>query len=650
MLERVSDAGRAGEGDSWAEVAAEVARDSSEGDVPWDNTPGGKYKPRDYQEAVMSEAMDALQQHESCLIVMATGLGKTICFNELARRWPAELGRVLIVAHREKLIHQAADKLLAHTDVRPGIEMGALRDFRNTDWQTKYLVGSVQSLQNTKRLNMLDLSAFGLIIYDEAHHCRAPGYHVITESIRRANPKVRVLGVTATPKRGDDKALSESFEVHTAPRDIVWGIENGWLCDVVQRKVYVSEIQLSRVHTRGGDLVERELETEMLGGSKEKFEGVLTPEQEEQRAKRLTILHKIAKPLVDESAGRQGIVFTPGVLFSKELTDVLNSGTYPGVRAAHVDGSTPEEERADTLAAADQGEIQFICNCAIYTEGFDAPWVKVVAVARPTKQTSMYLQMVGRGTRPLEGTVDGIATAEARIASIAASAKPHMLLLDFAGNAGSHSLISGCDILCGEAMTPEERDIIEKLIAGGAMSVRAAQKIAKAELQKKRDEAAERRKREDDERRAKQARVEIESCEYDTEEFGYDGGRSNLRTNTSKQPRGDATDKQVALLVKLGISKEFAETCSKRQAGKIIDKKASEIKANSGDGADYRLSWGKHAGKKLSEVPSSWVSFVVENNYGNPRALAELSRQWNMFRGVPAAMPEPTMAESEAPF
>jgi superfamily II DNA or RNA helicase len=113
-------------------------------------------------------------------------------------------------------------------------------------------------------------------------------------------------------------------------------------------------------------------------------------------------------------------------------------------------GHTDPFERLEIVKRLKEGSTQGLVNCGVATEGFDCPAVAVVAIARPTKSTSLYMQMIGRGTRPLPGVVDGPDTAEARREAIAASAKTVCTVLDFVGNSGNHKLISVADVLAGD--------------------------------------------------------------------------------------------------------------------------------------------------------------------------------------------------------
>ena len=150
---------------------------------------------------------------------------------------------------------------------------------------------------------------------------------------------------------------------------------------------------------------------------------------------------------------------------AKRVADLLNEH-QPGC-AASIDGTTRSDDRAETVNKFKAGEIRFLCNCQIATEGFDSPEVETVLIARPTKSRSLFAQMCGRGTRPLPGVVDGPETAAERRLAIERSAKPSCLILDLAGNVGKHRLVSTADILADGELSDEARDAADRLLASG---------------------------------------------------------------------------------------------------------------------------------------------------------------------------------------
>jgi type I site-specific restriction endonuclease len=173
---------------------------------------------------------------------------------------------------------------------------------------------------------------------------------------------------------------------------------------------------------------------------------------------------------------------------AETLSEILNRHR-PGM-ANWVCGKTPKEERQDLLKRFETGNTQVVVNCGVLTEGYDNPAVEIVIMARPTKSRSLYSQMVGRGTRPLDGMMDGLETPESRRLAIDKSSKPSLLVVDFVGNSGRHKLVTSADILGGNVS--EEAVEIAKEIAkkdGGVMRMVEVMAEAEDELKRRREEA-----------------------------------------------------------------------------------------------------------------------------------------------------------------
>lgn len=404
---------------------------------------------RDYQGRAETSVWEAWERVRSVLIVLPTGTGKTIVFSSIAKTAVERQLRVLIVAHREELIEQAADKLKRSTGIVAAIEMAERKEAQATEHlgtlfaelapdqepptmlrgRPAVVVATVQSM--IRRLGKFDPSYFDVVIVDEAHHAYADTYKGTLAHFSGA----KILGVTATPDRGDKKPLREVFDEVGLCYEIKEAICDGWLVPVRQKYVEVESLDLSRVRTTAGDLNGKDLEDVMCDAR---------------------VLQEIAIPLIEECGDRQTLIFTASVAHAHALADVMRQHLDDlglGHRlVASLDGTTDRDERRDVVRRYQEGEIRYLCNCALFTEGFDAPPTGAVAMARPTKSRALYAQMLGRGTRPLDGIVDRHPDdAVARVAAIAESPKPDMLVLDFVGNSGRHSLVNAVDVLDGEA-------------------------------------------------------------------------------------------------------------------------------------------------------------------------------------------------------
>ena len=346
---------------------------------------------RPYQEECIQSVADSFNTNQSCLVVMATGLGKTVTAAEVVRQ---RGGRSLWVAHRSELVEQAESTIGEITGVIPQVEM-AERRAQMTLGGSKCIVGSVQSLNakrnGVSRLNRFDSLFFNTLVTDEAHHAVAKSWAKVANHFCE-NPELKHLGLTATPDRGDEAALGQIYGSCAFRYDIQDGVKDGWLVPILIQRIYMDEIDLSLIGKVAGDFNQGELATTM----------------EKDRA-----MHGVAEAVLSEVGERKTIIFTSSVAHSHGLADILNHAKVGS--AAAVDGKTPKEQRKRTLDNYRAGNIQFLCNVGIATEGFDIPNIECVAIARPTMSRALYAQMVGRGTSPLPKTVDGLNHPEQRL-------------------------------------------------------------------------------------------------------------------------------------------------------------------------------------------------------------------------------------------
>jgi superfamily II DNA or RNA helicase len=527
---------------------------------------------RDYQLQAHDAVYESLVKSgdKSSLVVMPTGTGKTVLFGHVAGNWPS--GRVLIMAHRDELIRQAADKVGKIIGETCDIEMGDdFADQCNLYSRSHVVVTSVQTMSRERRMSRFNPDDFGLLVIDEAHHATASTYRKVIDYFRQ-NESLRVLGVTATPDRTDEEALGKVFDSVAYEYEITKAIDDGWLVPIEQRFVYVEGLDFSDVRTTAGDL----------------NAGDLAKVMEDEKA-----LHKVVNPVIELAGDQPCLVFAASVAHAERMAEIANRHK-PG-QAEFVHGGTDKELRRDMLRRFNRREFQFLFNCMIATEGFDEPQIGVVAVARPTKSRALYSQMIGRGTRPLTGCVDGLPGAEARKQSIATSGKPSVLVLDFVGNSGRHKLVSTADILGGnmdDAVVERARSSASKKSANGQSADMTAELIAAREAI-------------EEENRKRRAAI-LAKASYGTkcidpfvlydvtptrEPGWFKGKRPTDKMAAVLEKRGIATRnlslwqakqlmpkvinkptlKQAGLLLKFGYSTD----CTSQDASKIIDKLAA---------------------------------------------------------------------------
>lgn len=386
---------------------------------------------RPYQEEFLKKIERLYHSGVSrLLLVAATGLGKTIAFAFLPQYFPmlAKYG-MLVLVHRRELVEQAADKIKwAWPELTVQIEMADRGAVRHAD----VVVASVQTLgrAGSRRLRKF-AGRFGIIVVDEAHHLskgsqyeRVLDFFGVGPNIEADNTLISghrrlLIGVTATPNRHDGQGLHLFFDDIAANLDIRWGVENGYLVDIVAHKVTTST-DLSGISTRAGDFALNELS------------GAINIRERND---------EIVKGFV-EQGGKKAIAFCADISHAVELTNTFGDFGIEAhaVHSGNKNFEMEQYERIELVEAFRNDRFPVLCNVGIATEGFDAPSVDTILMARPTKSQPLYIQMLGRGTRPSFNPTQE--TAAERVAAIEQSDKPAMHVIDFTDNAGKHSIIT----------------------------------------------------------------------------------------------------------------------------------------------------------------------------------------------------------------
>lgn len=338
--------------------------------------------------------------------VLPTGAGKTVVFSHLAARQTGSRGRTLVIAHREELLNQAAAKIRT---VAPHLNCGIVKAEQDEHDGADIVVASVQTLAVPRRRARIE--NVGLVIIDEAHHAAAETYRTVMGHFG-CFEDTPAAGFTATMARTDG-GLAEVWDDVVFRLDILTMISRGFLVDVHGKQVVCDGLDLSGVKSRGGDYVEGQL-------------GQALSESGAADA--------VAQAYREFAADRAGVVFTPTVDTAKQMAEVLNAA---GFTTAPVWGDMGSDERRRVLAAYERGDIQILTNCMVLTEGFDAPWASCCVVARPTRSTPLYVQMVGRVLRTFPGKKDA-------------------LVLDVVGVTGRHKLASIVDLTEARVRNPSD--------------------------------------------------------------------------------------------------------------------------------------------------------------------------------------------------
>lgn len=445
--------------------------------------------------------------HTRTLLVLPTGTGKTIVFASVAADQVRAGDRVLILAHRGELLEQAADKLQRSTGLVSAVEKA---ESTCLDSWFRVVVGSVQTLQRTARLERFPQDYFGTIIIDEAHHAITDGYRRILDYFSGA----KVLGVTATPDRGDMRNLGEVFDSLAFEYKLTDAIKEGYLCKIMAQTIPL-QLDITSVTMSGGDYAVGDLGT------------ALDP-----------YLEQIAAEMARRCKSRKTVVFLPLIKTSQKFRDLLN--TY-GFRAAEVNGQS--DDRRQVLADFDAGKYNVLCNSMLLTEGWDCPSVDCVVVLRPTKVRSLYSQMVGRGTRLSPGKTD-------------------LLLLDFLWMTDRHELCRPADLVCEDRAVA--RQMTETLAESGCPEdIEQAAAQASEDVVAQREEALAKQLAE---QRRKKAKL-VDPLQY---EMSIQAEDLSGYVPTFGWEAGPPSDKQTAALEKLGILPDAVESAGK--AALLLDR------------------------------------------------------------------------------
>lgn len=445
--------------------------------------------------------------HTRTLLVLPTGTGKTIVFASVAADQVRAGDRVLILAHRGELLEQAADKLQRSTGLVSAVEKA---ESTCLDSWFRVVVGSVQTLQRTARLERFPQDYFGTIIIDEAHHAITDGYRRILDYFSRA----KVLGVTATPDRGDMRNLGEVFDSLAFEYKLTDAIKEGYLCKIMAQTIPL-QLDITSVTMSGGDYAVGDLGT------------ALDP-----------YLEQIAAEMANRCKGRKTVVFLPLIKTSQKFRDLLNTH---GFRAAEVNGQS--DDRRQVLADFDAGKYNVLCNSMLLTEGWDCPSVDCVVVLRPTKVRSLYSQMVGRGTRLSPGKTD-------------------LLLLDFLWMTDKHELCRPADLVCEDRTVA--RQMTEHLAETGCPEdIEEAAAQASEDVVAQREEALAKQLEEQRRKKAKlvdplqyEMSIQAEDLAGYVPAFGWEAG--------------PPSEQQTAALEKLGILPDAVESAGK--AALLLDR------------------------------------------------------------------------------
>lgn len=511
------------------------------------------------QEAREAVEADWVSGFIRTLVVLPTGCGKTIVFCKIVEDMVRSGCRVLILAHRGELLDQASDKLLKSTGLRCAVEKA--EESCLNSWY-RVVVGSIQSLMREKRLEQFSKDYFDVIVVDEAHHCLSDGYQRVLEHFCDA----KVLGVTATPDRGDMRNLGQYFQHLAYEYTLPKAIKEGYLSPIKAVTIPL-KLDLTGVGVQAGDFKNSDIDT------------ALDP-----------YLFQIATEMKNYCMDRKTVVFLPLVKTSQKFRDILNS---QGFRAAEVNGSSPD--RAEILQDFNEGRYNVLCNSMLLTEGWDCPSVDCVVVLRPTKIRSLYSQMVGRGTRLCDG-------------------KDHLLLLDFLWHTERHELCHPANLICeSEEVAKKMTENIEA--AGCPVDIEEAEEKASADVVAQREEALAKQLAEMRSRKRKlvdplqfEMSIQAEDLSGYVPSFGWE--------------MSPPSEKQIQTLEKLGIFPDEIDNAGK--AAMILERLAKRRAEGLTTPKQIRFLEGRgfqHVGQWQFDTAKHMIDRIAANGWKVPRDI-----------------------------
>lgn len=516
---------------------------------------------RDYQE----EARKAISKEwakgiKKTLLVLPTGCGKTIVFSKVIED-RVKLGeRVLILAHRSELLDQASDKLTKATGIGTATEKA---EKSCLDSWFRVVVGSVQTLQRPKRLAQFSRDYFDTIVVDEAHHCISESYQRVLEHFGEA----KVLGVTATPDRGDMRNLGSYFETLAYEYTLPKAIKSGYLSPIKALTIPLN-LDLSTVSMQSGDFKASEIGT------------ALDP-----------YLEQIADEMLRYCADKKTVVFLPLVRTSQKFKDILDA---KGFKAAEVNGES--KDRAEILEDFHNDKYNVLCNSMLLTEGWDEPSIDCIVVLRPTKIRSLYSQMVGRGTRLHPG-------------------KENLLLLDFLWHTERHELCHPASLIC------ENEEVAKKMTenleaqAGFEIDIQEAEEKAESDVVTQREEALAKQLEEMRKRKRKlvdplqfELSIQADDLSSYVPAFGWE--------------MSPPSEKQINALERLGILPDQIDNAGK--ASKILDRLSKRRDEGLTTPKQIRFLEGKgfnHVGTWQFEEARKMINRIAANGWRVPRGI-----------------------------
>ena len=355
-------------------------------------------KLRPYQLEACSAILKTWQTNRSHLCVVATGGGKNAIAAGTSSYLLKNGARVLFLANRNELCQQPIGTFRDQTGIVPSLEKATFKASLNAE----LVIASVQTLSRQTRLERFPRNHFSHIFADEAHMAAADSWRRIFDWF----PAAKVAGLTATPFRSDNKSLSDIFETESFRADLFSLVDAGWL---------VNPDHVDRLST-AISLADVRVKKTVTGYDYDPVESAAAIEP---------YFQEVAREILQRHAQRRILAFLPLIASSQKFVQAC---LKVGLHAVHIDGEDPDRDQK--IAAFRDGKITLLSNSNLLHTGLDFPSCDCTLNLRPTRSKVLYAQIVGRSTRALPGVLDGLESAEQRLAAIKASPKPKSFILD----------------------------------------------------------------------------------------------------------------------------------------------------------------------------------------------------------------------------
>lgn len=430
-----------------------------------------KLTPRPYQTQAITTNVAAVGNERGLLNVMATGVGKTLCY---AGVYTEVEKKVLVLCERQHLVEQQALALESYTAEPWDIEMGDRRPggHYHGDVGARGIVASMQSLQQARRLMAYDPWRYDVVNVDEAHHAakKNKGYQVVLDHFAK-NQRLLLCGWTAWPVRGDKVGLGDYFPKLGHVLMLRDAIDDGWLVEPKQRYIALGEIEWEKI--------------------RRSTHGEFSPEQLAEAMDRTELVHKGVVTALQQLGDRPTIWFCASVEHAEHVTDAINTyitGTAVAVHGGSQGRYPPKVRPRLAKRAFRSGHYQHVVGCDALIEGYDEPRIRAVVIFRPVRRFGRYLQMIGRGSRLLDMEPSHEFNGEFRRCQIAASAKPDYLVLDVMGATleHKHRPVDLCDVLIPGAFKPLREKVRKDIADGKAESILLSEMEHRLRLEKDR--------------------------------------------------------------------------------------------------------------------------------------------------------------------